>query len=226
MKYLPDGKQMKSCDQYTIQHLGIPSLALMERAAKACVEVIKEAGFDLGATLIVCGGGNNGGDGLAMARGLHVLGIGCEVALLKPAEGLAGDARDNYALLRELPVAIHEIHANAGVLADLSGKADLIVDALLGTGFKGRLSEPFHVAIDSLNRSGKPILAVDIPSGLDGDSGAVADLAVTAERTITFAAIKIGLGQGDGPSRSGRIYIGDIGAPAETLIAGEDPANR
>ena len=211
--------ECRAIDKKAIGDYGVPGLCLMENAAVASVAVAMDMLGDPGArtVLVAAGGGNNGGDGLAVARGLAGLGVTVEVALLKPRDSLAGDAGVNLALLEVVPqVAIHELVDRPRALAGLANSAVLIVDALLGTGFSGGLSPAFRTAIQSLNMSGKPILALDLPSGLDGDSGMVADTAIRATRTVTFAAVKPGLEQERGPEYAGRLYLGDIGAPRGT----------
>lgn len=208
--------ECREVDRRAIDKYGVPGVCLMENAAVAAVTV---AGTLLPAhpgarVTIVAGGGNNGGDGLAMARGFRTLGITSEVALLKPATGFAGDAADNYSLLTEYnDITVHHMHASPEKLGELFSKTDLIVDGLLGTGFRGMPSPDFHRAIEIINSCGKRILSLDIPSGLNGDTGRAEAVAVKADACITFAAVKIGLVSNDGPAYCGTLYLGDIGAP-------------
>lgn len=211
--------ECRNVDRVAIERFGVPGLSLMENAAVAAVLAAKDMISTTDAPIaILVGGGNNGGDGLAMARGFAALGIRTNVALLKPAGGIAGDAGANLDLLRDVPLAtLHEIHDRPEVLSVLLPDAALIVDGLLGTGFKGGLSAVFKTAIDLANASGVPILALDLPSGLDGDSGKVGETAIRARRTVTFAAVKNGLLSANGPEYAGQLYLADIGAPSEAL---------
>lgn len=208
--------QCREIDRVAIRDFAVPGVCLMENAAIAATAVAVNMLPPRPATVLVAvGGGNNGGDGLVMARGLALLGFDVEVALLKPRESISGDAGVNLDLLGDFPdVTVHAIHdAPAEIRRLLRGKS-LVVDALLGTGFKGGLSPQFRDAILHINAAGILVLALDLPSGLNGDSGEVADVAIRAERTITFAAVKTGLRRGDGPSHCGKmLYLGDIGAP-------------
>ncbi len=220
----------------------IPGICLMENAAAAAVAVGldilaagktwsdnvqigkngsrlnaggKKAGESTApAVLVVAGGGNNGGDGLAVARALDCLGIPVEVALAKPAASLKGDALINLRLLEEdARVPLYHLSDRLGTIPELLAGKALLIDALLGTGFSGPLLPAWRRLILDLNASRLPCLALDLPSGLDADSGAAPDGAVRASRTVTFAALKPGLLQGEGPAYSGEIYLGAIGAP-------------
>lgn len=212
--------ECRNVDRKAIELYGVPGISLMEHAAVAAVSVALSL-FDPVKTnrvLIIAGGGNNGGDGLAMARGFHTLGIHTEVALLKPASKLRGDAGINLELLRRCEgVPIRDLHANPIALSSMFEGKTLIVDALLGTGFTGGLSPEFKSTIDWINASGIPVLALDLPSGLDGDTGQPAETAVRATACVTFAAVKKGLTIADGPRHCGTLYLGDIGAPTEAL---------
>ena len=114
---------------------------------------------------------------------------------------------------------IHDLHDRPEDLAPLARNSRLIVDALLGTGYTGGLTPGFTTAVETINSSDRPVLSLDIPSGLHGDTGAVAEKAIRANRCITFAAVKTGLIAGDGPRHCGELYIGDIGAPTAALHA-------
>ena len=207
--------QCRNVDKTAIEILGVPGLCLMENAAIGAGAVAMDMLHRRrGMTLILAGGGNNGGDGLALARGMWELGLECEVALAKPPSALAGDAASNHRLLRETTgIPVHELAGNPSRVEPLLDKAVLIVDGLLGTGFKGGLSPEYAGVIKSVNASAKPVLGLDIPSGLHGDTGEVSDVAVVCERTVTFAAMKTGLRQGRGPELAGSVYCADIGAP-------------
>lgn len=208
-------EECRQIDRRAVIEFGVPGLCLMENAAVAAVTVARTfLKDDNDGVVIVAGGGNNGGDGLAMARGLSTLGIRCEVVLMKPADSLAGDARDNYDLFRGLPNAVlHEIPDKPDNLTPILVRNNLVVDGLLGTGYSGSLAPEYRRAIEIVNLGGKPILALDLPSGLNGDSGKARELAVRATACVTFGGVKVGLTVADGPAYSGRLYMGDIGAP-------------
>lgn len=210
--------QCRRVDQKAIDDYGVPGICLMENAAMAAVTVAADLAPGK-AVLVAAGGGNNGGDGLALARGMRALGVPATVAMLKPPAGLAGDAAINYRLLEEFPdIPVLDIHDRPAELSALARDHGLVVDALLGTGFRGSLSPVFREAIAAVNAAGKPVLALDIPSGLDGDNGEVAEAAVRATRCVTFAAVKNGLITAAGPEHCGELYLGDIGAPSPALV--------
>ncbi len=213
--------QCRAVDAKAIKQFGVPGVCLMENAAVAAVAVAMDmlAGPRSRPVLVAAGGGNNGGDGFAVARGLDSLGVRVEVALLKPAESLKGDALANYRLLSEIStVRIHHLSDRPAALEPLLRNAGLVIDSLLGTGFQGGLSDPFRHAIDAINMAGKPVLGLDLPSGLDSETGQVAEAAIACERTVTFAAVKPGLESGVAEKYTGALHIGDIGAPAATLV--------
>lgn len=215
-----DGRPALSCagcrdvDRVAIEEYRIPGLCLMENAAVGAVTVAVDMmkGQDEKRVLILAGGGNNGGDGLAMARGFAALGIGVEVALLKPAKSFTGDALDNYTLLGASSVPVFERAARPETLSTLFVGKSLIVDGLLGTGFKGLLSAAFFETIKQINAASLPVLSLDLPSGLDADSGEAAQTAVQATRTVTFHMPKPGLRNS---SYTGSLFIADIGVCME-----------
>ncbi|MCC8190850.1 MAG: NAD(P)H-hydrate epimerase [Planctomycetes bacterium] len=210
----------RSVDRRAMDDYGVPGICLMENAALAGVAVALSLLTDPARAriLIAAGGGNNGGDGLAMARGFAALGIATDIALCAPVDRLTGDAERNYRLLPDIPV--HHLAERPETLAALASGASLIVDALLGTGFTGAVRGPIRTAIASLATVKVPILALDLPSGLDGDSGAAAGAAIRATACVTFAAVKPGLERGSGPELSGSLFLGDIGAPAAAFAEG------
>ncbi len=222
---LVSSDESREIDRRAIDEQSLPGIVLMENAAIGAVRVAMdmlsasgrvktEAGEAGKSVLIVVGGGNNGGDGLAMARGLHSCGVDAEVLLLKEEDRLRGDAATNLRFLRDdNPAArIHSVHKGA-VVDQLLADRDLVIDAILGTGFHGDLSKEFQTVIQAMNQCGAPILALDIPSGLDSDSGKAADGAIRAARTVTFAAVKQGLVKGSGPEFTGDVFVAGIGTP-------------
>jgi hydroxyethylthiazole kinase-like uncharacterized protein yjeF len=214
------GAQMREIDRRAQAEYGIPSLLLMESAALRVVEAAEEVLRAAGGrrVAVVAGKGNNGGDGLAAARHLSGRGWQVEVWLVCDPEAVQGDARTNLEIVRRLGISLHA--AGSGQLPD-EFDADLIIDALLGTGVRGAAAGLTATAIEAINRSGAPVLAVDLPSGLDADTGAVPGPCVKADRTVTFALPKRGLLVYPGRGQAGEIVVADIGIPRSLL---EDPA--
>jgi hydroxyethylthiazole kinase-like uncharacterized protein yjeF len=204
---LPDAAQQRALDEWAIDELGIPGLELMERAGTGLAELVAERA-GAGRIAVVCGKGNNGGDGLVAARVLREQGRQVEVLILGAAEDYKGDARVN---LERLPGSAPEPFAPGA----LTGAA-AIVDAILGTGFAGEPREPAAGAIEAINatRDESAIVACDIPSGVDGSTGVVAGVAVRAHATATFNAAKPGLWIAPGKEHAGEVRVIDIGIPA------------
>jgi NAD(P)H-hydrate epimerase len=208
---LPDADEQRALDSWAIEQLGIPGERLMERAGRGLAEVCRERRPD-GPVAVVCGKGNNGGDGLVAARLLRERQPDREVNVLflgDPAE-LRGDARTN---LERLPGAPPQ-----PFLGERLDEASMIVDAILGTGSAGEPREPARGAIRAINRahgSGAEVIACDIPSGVDASTGEVAGEAVYADATVTFHAAKPGLWIRPGKQLAGEITVIDIGIPSE-----------
>lgn len=199
--------QMAAADKATIA-AGTPSMQLMVQAGAACGRGAKRM---LGGTygrrvLIVCGKGNNGGDGLVMATWLARRGARCTIVLLAKPEELRGDALLSYQQAVQTPGCLFKEWERAR-----PKESDLIVDAMFGTGFKGSLEGRFVQAAEEINASGRPVLAIDIPSGVNGETGAVEGVAIQAHATITMGALKTGLLLQPGAARAGRVEVADIG---------------
>ena len=190
------------------QDLGIPGGVLMERAGVAMAETALDR-FSPNNTLVVCGGGNNGGDGFVIARELRRAGI--EVAVLATKDGYSGDPATNLEVLRNLNVRLAGLEDLDAELA----RADLVVDALLGTGFSGEVREREAGIIEKVNAAGVPVLAVDVPSGVDGGTGEVAGAAIFADVTVCAHAAKVGCVISPGAEHAGETVIVDIGIPPE-----------
>jgi NAD(P)H-hydrate epimerase len=206
---LPDAAQQRALDAWAIEAHGIPGIELMERAglglADACDGLISD-----GETVVVCGSGNNGGDGFVAARLLLERGHAVRVLLLADPEAYSGDARANLERLAGDRVAAFTPEPLAS--------ADLVVDALLGTGFSGEPREPLSGAIAAINgaRETRPelkVVACDVPSGVDASTGEVLGEAVHADLTVTFNAAKPGLLIAPGKRHAGRVRVIDIGIP-------------
>jgi len=204
---LPDAAQQRALDEWAINERGIPGIELMERAGAGLADVAGRLA-PTGLLAVVCGKGNNGGDGLVCARRLRELGREVTVLLLGAPDELQGDARTNYERLPgPLPVPF-----DPALLAGAAG----IVDAILGTGFAGAPREPASGAIEAINATadvGAPVVACDVPSGVDASTGEVHGAAVRAVATVTFHAGKPGLWIAPGKNHAGEVTVVDIGIP-------------
>ncbi len=210
-----DIAQMRECDRITIEELGIPGLVLMENASRAVAfEALERLGEEPSGKIawVFCGKGNNGGDGFAVARHLKNAGVVVHVVLMGRADGLKGDARFNCELFRRLGGGIIESKGDEPPVPP-GGKPDLVIDALLGTGFTGVVQGGYASAVELINRTGAPVIAVDIPSGVEGDTGAVNGPAVQADVTVTFGLLKRGLLLPPGREAAGEVIVADIGIP-------------
>ena len=183
---LHDAETMRAVDAWAIDEQGVPSLELMEAAGRALAEAAEEVAHQ-GPARIVCGKGNNGGDGLVAARHLAAAGHEVEVLLLWPAAELSGDAAAN---LERFEGAVREL-ADGEASGALAGSG-VVVDAIFGTGFSGAPREPAAAAIEAINACGAPVVAADIASGVDASTGEVAGAAVDADLTVSFHAAKLG----------------------------------
>jgi ADP-dependent NAD(P)H-hydrate dehydratase / NAD(P)H-hydrate epimerase len=200
-----------SCADAGAQELGIPGVVLMERAGAQMAGLALER-FAPGRAVVVSGGGNNGGDGFVIARELHRQGV--EVAVLATKSEYEGDPATNLEALRNLDVRLIE---EEDLDAEL-GTADLIVDALLGTGFSGEVREREAGIIERMNSAEAPVLAVDVPSGVDGATGEVQGTAVSADLTLCAHAAKVGCVISPGREHAGEVVAVDIGIPPEADV--------
>ena len=203
----------------------VPSLLLMENAGRGAADVIaRELALPPGSAariVIVCGAGNNGGDGFVVARRLLTLGADPRVYLLVKAERLTGDALSNYRALLGVGGQVVELEPNQlSVLGTAIESARAVVDAVFGTGLDRVVSGFFRYAIEFMNGARCPIFALDLPSGLDADTGAVLGVAVRAGTTITFAHAKLGLLTPSGSQHAGKLHTADIGVPDTGLAMG------
>jgi len=217
-------EQVRAVDRVAIEQYGIPGVVLMENAGRACARAAAEMmgdAADAGA-VVLCGRGNNGGDGFVIARHLSNGGARVRIVLLGSAEdvlGGGGDAAVNLRIALNMALPLREAPSGseaAEAIRSLAG-ADLIVDAMLGTGARGEVREPVRSAIEALNDCGRPVLAVDVPSGLDCDTGRPMGLAVRAARTVTFVAAKVGFAQPGAEDYTGVIEVAEIGLPRAVL---------
>ncbi|HHX39457.1 MAG TPA: NAD(P)H-hydrate dehydratase, partial [Armatimonadetes bacterium] len=212
--------QSRSIDRRTIEEIGIPSLVLMENAGLAVVATARETlGDVVGRTIVAfCGKGNNGGDGLVVARHLHRQGARVRVLLAAPREEFSGDAEIQARIATNLGVPITQVRA-ADEAAELLAEADLAIDALLGTGTRGEVTGLVGDLIDLLNRSNVPAIAVDIPSGLHAGTGMPCGRCVRAHATVTFGVMKRGLALYPGAALAGKVVLAPIGIPTDAIAA-------
>ena len=213
--------RMREADRRAIEEFGIPGVVLMENAGRGAADVAIEMLRNIGepSVLVVAGRGNNGGDGFVIARHLANAGVVVKVRLFAKFESIEGDARVNLDIVRKMGLDARETElpdASRELAEELAG-ASLLVDAMLGTGTKGIIRDPFRTAIDLVNRSGRPVLAVDIPSGLDADTGEPLGTCVVATHTATFAAAKTGMLRPEAARYVGMLTVVDIGLPRELV---------
>jgi hydroxyethylthiazole kinase-like uncharacterized protein yjeF len=208
--------QVRDVDRLAGEQYRMPSIVLMENAARAVADVACEM-LDhncVGEVLIVCGGGNNGGDGLAVARLLHNRGAEITIALTAPPEHYKGDALINFNIVRAMNLEI--VRATPSVISDV--RPILIIDAIFGTGLTRAPDDTFATLVQAMADSHHPVLAVDVPSGLDCDTGKpVGATCVRATRTVTFVAEKIGFDRPEAQEYLGRVTVADIGCPREIV---------
>ncbi len=218
--------EMREMDRRTIQEWGLPGMVLMENAGRRVVDACEGLLAELppGRVVIAAGRGNNGGDGFVVARWLHWQGRDVEVCLLPAGRDLSGDAATNYAFARRMGVPIHE-QADRELLDERLREAALIVDAVLGTGISGEVRGAARQAIEAMNAAEAPVVAVDIPSGLDADTGRILGDAVWAHTTVTMAIPKVGLYQYPGRERCGEIIVAAIGIARQLTESQELPTN-
>lgn len=222
---------MKELDRIAIEEYGIPGVVLMEnagmRAADSALRMLygtSAHSLDKKKVVVFCGKGNNGGDGFVVARHLINKGVGCNVYLTAAKADVRSDARVNLNILLKMGRPVEEITGiDSGPeevkskISRICSEADLIIDALLGTGISGRVTGPYETAIDLINNSRSPVLAIDTPSGLDVDSGNILGVCVRASRTVTFGLAKKGFYLNTGPEYTGELIIADISLPRDII---------
>lgn len=219
--YLVDQETMNHLDRETIETYGLPGMVLMEQAALRAVELLSHRfnGLKGKNIIIFAGKGNNGGDGLAMARLLENGGAHVTLFLLCQPEELAGDALTNYRILHGFGIKVHLLADEKDLQkADIAlMRTDIIVDAIFGTGFKGTAGGIIGQVINLINNSGLPVVSLDLPSGLEADSGKISGPCVKAWTTITFGLPKLGLILEPGASYVGELWWGDISLPRQLV---------
>ncbi len=221
---------MRSLDQEAWRRYGIPGIVLMENAGLSVVHYLLERFWDARPSgrkvLILAGPGNNGGDGLVVGRHLYNRGAGVEILLTAAPDSYQGDAAVNLKIVSAAGIPHWVFDADGcSRLAGALDRADLVVDALFGTGFRGLPQEPLASLIGMVNASGKPVLAVDLPSGMEADTGVVAGACIRADLTVTLGLPKLGLYLDPGAVYAGKVVVGDISFPPG-LTGGGDGGTR
>ncbi len=214
--------QSKAFDRHVIDEVGIPSLVLMENAARGCLDAVQDWLGESSEIVVLCGPGNNGGDGIALARLLDERGHNITVFLAAGIGDLSSDARVQYDALAKLidPDEIYTFET-AEEIFEIVERPDIVIDALLGTGSKGEPHGAIIEGIRAINTlkaaSGAKILAIDLPTGLDADTGVVSENTVIADRSVTMGAAKIGFYRGDARSFTGDIIVAPLGASIQSV---------
>jgi NAD(P)H-hydrate epimerase len=208
---------LRAIDQAAITDYGIPGIVLMENAGSAVAAVAEslmpaQAPDQKQLISIVCGAGNNAGDGFVVGRHLHNHGFRIEMVLLREPALLKGDARTAFTAIQRMKLPVRSFGCHTPLT-----EARLIIDALLGTGTRGDVTGAFRAAIEAINAAQRPVLAIDIPSGIDADTGQVLGVAVAAHTTVTLCVHKPGLLTRPGAREAGNIICVDIGIPVELL---------
>jgi ADP-dependent NAD(P)H-hydrate dehydratase / NAD(P)H-hydrate epimerase len=196
--------QVRALDAHAIEVLGIPGYTLMKRAGEGALRYLRSRWPMAHRIVVICGGGNNGGDGYVLARFAQAAGLAVTVLTVSDPEQLRGEARQAY----------QDFRASGGqarpFTAPLLAEGEIVVDALLGTGLRGAVRPEYAEAIRAINLCGRPVFALDVPSGLDSDAGVALGEAVRADCTVTFVGLKTGLLVGDGPEFTGTVFFDDL----------------
>ncbi|HVO45644.1 MAG TPA: NAD(P)H-hydrate dehydratase [Steroidobacteraceae bacterium] len=196
--------QVRALDAHAIEEQGVPGYTLMKRAGEAALRYLRTRWPMAHRIVIVCGGGNNAGDGYVLARFAQAAGLTVRALAAVPPESLRGDARQAF---EDFMSSDGDVRPFAGVLLN---EGDVVVDALLGTGLKGGVRPELAQVIDLINGAGRPIFSLDVPSGLDSDTGTPLGGTVRADCTVTFVGLKTGLFIGDGPEFAGTVFFDDL----------------
>lgn len=212
--------QIRRVDRLAVERYAIPGLILMENAGRNAAAIIRDTYGQMGRAFVCCGPGNNGGDGCVIARHLHNAGWSVRLMITADASRMTHDTSVNFAIVDAMTVETH-------VLADWESQRasveticedDIVVDALLGTGFQGEVRSPTAELIELLNAAGsRGVVGVDVPSGLDCQSGVPSNATIRADLTVTFVASKAGFTVSTAAPYLGRVEVADIGAPRELV---------
>lgn len=215
MQLWVNAAQMKAADQYTIQKLGVPSLELMEHAAQACVQVLEDEKFDLSHVCVVCGSGNNGGDGFAIARILQNNRYSVETFCVGNPEHYTEETQEQMYRLQECGGKI--IYG-----MPQEDSYSVIIDAVFGVGLSRKVEGRYRQVIEQMNRMRGTKFAVDIPSGLSATTGCILGCAFKADYTVTFQLKKIGLELSQGRTMAGKVIVPDIGISTDSICEDQE----
>lgn len=224
-KFQPDQKcllmsrdEVRAFDAWAINELGIPGIVLMENAGRGCAQFIIEmlSKIKKPVVCIFCGTGNNGGDGFVIARHLFNAGFAVTVMICGSIDKIKGDAKINFDILTRLGLKIELLDMEGTETIDssvtkLAGEANMIIDAIFGTGLIAAVRDEYKRLIESINELGCPVLSVDIPSGLDCDTGLPLGASIKANCTVTFVAVKKGFVFENVRAYTGDIFVASIG---------------
>jgi NAD(P)H-hydrate epimerase len=217
-------EQVRDIDRRAIE-FGLPGRVLMENAGRGIADLLIERGVH-GPVVLCCGRGNNGGDGFVTARHLEAAGVDVEVLLFTDPLELTGDAASNLAVLRRAQTPLTTaLDLTPAEWAATLQSADWIVDALLGTGLTGEVRAPYDAVIETINSAGRPVLAVDLPTGMDCDTGRPLGECVQAEVTATFVARKLGFEAAGTERLTGEVVVLPIGVPRLLLSSYGEPTH-
>ena len=215
MQLWVNAAQMKAADQYTIQKLEVPSLELMEHAAQACVQVLEDEKVDLSHVCVVCGSGNNGGDGFAIARILQNNRYSVETFCVGNPEHYTEETQEQ----------MHRLQECGGKITYGMPQEDsysVIIDAVFGVGLSRKVEGRYRQVIEQMNRMGGTKFAVDIPSGLSATTGCILGCAFKADYTVTFQLKKIGLELSQGRTMAGKVIVPDIGISTDSICEDQE----
>lgn len=213
-------KQVRRIDELAVSEYGFPSIVLMENAGRGAAEAIAKRYADVGRALIVCGTGNNGGDGFVVARHLASAGWSCSILVVGARKKVSGDAETNLQIAEkmQLPVAWSDDAGALPSMIESKGRGAVIVDALLGTGARGAPRSPIAEAVRAINDAEAPAVAsLDLPTGLDCDTGEAPGDAVRADLTVTFVAAKAGFSAESAKRYLGELIVCGIGASPDLI---------
>lgn len=215
-------EQVRRVDQIASERFKVPGIVLMENAARGVTDVVWEEMLSGGLerVAILCGGGNNGGDGFAVARHLHNRGADVSIGLVTDPAKYHGDALINWQIVQAMKLPTFEVTAEA--IGEIH--VDLIVDAIFGTGLASPPRDPFPQIAEAVVETGIQVIAVDLPSGLDADTGHPLGAAIHAQTTVTFVARKKGFENQASERYTGEVIVANIGCPREAIeLAMQEP---
>ncbi len=217
--------EARAIDAAAILRLGLTGPLLMENAARGVADILvrefreftrsADSALPVGRVIIICGPGNNGGDGLALVRQLTARDINADARLLRAGKSLTDDAQFNFNVLLAAGIQVMELANSSDFVEQLAGvgTSDVIVDCLLGTGIRGNVRSPYLELIEAINASPARVLSVDVPSGLDCDLGTASGVCIHADRTVTFVGRKRGFDIPESKQFTGDVSVAHIGLP-------------